>query len=487
MQYQIQSLYRSDSTRVNSINYLVNRYGTSFARNYAAKSQFGAGWPVNYNDGYSFAGESGWQTWEEPIEFLRSWLTRRNAWMCEQWEIDMDEAYADSKNWYENPTTAEPTTPRPTTTTAETTTKDFKPQTYYDAWVNTERNLARLGTASDNGKHREGDIANLNDGIINVWDNRDGLTVDDGNNPTGSFDIALDKAYDASSIDQIVVYWRTGDANFYPQSYKVQFGYEGKYRTVATVTNAEYPTEGIDGAWGNNGRFVTDSDFTKSRLESDGVDAIRIFIDTPVNYGAQAREICVFAENPAKYPPDPTTTTLAPTAAPTIAPTDEPTQAPTVAPTTLAPVTEPATNEPTVAPTEPTEEPTTEPVVEPTALTTKAAETTKKQAVTKKPTETTTNFLGQTKVKKAKRSAKKIKIKLRKVKYADGYQVAVFKTKKDAIANTKVVVKKYVTSLKAKIKSKKIKKRKYFLRARAYMLYYGKILYGDWSAVKKVK
>ena len=254
-----------------------------------------------------------------------------------------------------------------------------------------------------------------------------------------------------------------------------------------TVTSAEYPTEGTSGGWNNNGRFVVDTDFTKARLEQGGVDSIRIYTESASDYGSQVREICVFAENPKGYPPE---TTLAPTEAPTDPPTAAPTtKAPTTkAPTTLAPTTvkptDPVTDAPTIV--EPSVAPTTEAPVEPTAPATKAP-------ATKKPSQSSTKqketyFLGTTKVKKAKRSAKKIRVKLRKVKYADGYQVMVYKTKANATANVKHIVKKYVTSLKATIKSKKIKKKKkYYVRARAYMLYNGGLVFGDWSAVKKTK
>ena len=102
--------------------------------------------------------------------------------------------------------TVEPTTEAPT---EEPTTE--KPAYPYDEWVNTDRNLALAGTASDTGVHREGDVSQLNDGVIFDWDNRDGITTD---NTPGSFDIKLDKAYDAASIDQVAVYWRCSEANF---------------------------------------------------------------------------------------------------------------------------------------------------------------------------------------------------------------------------------------------------------------------------------
>ena len=113
LQYQIQSLYRTDSTEVNSINYLMNRYGGSFARNYTSEEQFGAGWSLRNDDGLSLAGEANWQTWQEPIEFLRSWLSRRNTWLSGEWGVNMDEAYARGKEAAES--TKETETPEPTT------------------------------------------------------------------------------------------------------------------------------------------------------------------------------------------------------------------------------------------------------------------------------------------------------------------------------------------------------------------------------------
>ena len=206
--------------------------------------------------------------------------------------------------------TVEPTTEEPTEepTTEEPTTKEQKPQDYYDGWVDTERNLALKGTASDTGAHREGSIKQINDAVIDKFDNWDAITVNE-EYESGSFNIKLDKAYDAASIDQIVVYWRTADVQFVPQAgYKVQFGYNGVFTTVATLTHDDYPTEGTVGGWPDvtdECRFVTDSDFTTDRLESKGVDTIRILVDTPVEWGAQVREICVFSENPQDAPPLP--------------------------------------------------------------------------------------------------------------------------------------------------------------------------------------
>ena len=99
---------------------------------------------------------------------------------------------------------------------------------------------------------------------------------------------------------------------------------------------------------------------------------------------------------------------------------------------------------------------------------------------------------GKAKIKKIttkKKSAKKVKLTLKKIKGAKGYQVAIYKTKKNAKKNKKATVKKFVKKLKVTIKSKKLKnKNKLYVKARAYVLdTNGKKVYGKWSKVKKVK
>jgi hypothetical protein len=295
LQFQIQNLYRNDSTAVNSINNLIETYGNSFARNYMSKDLKGAGWRVNQDDGYSYAAESGWQTWMDPINFLRDWLERRNNWICQEWDIDMDQAYEDSREWSENPTTAAPTTARPSTEA-----------------------------------------------------------------PT----------------------------------------------TKAPTTKA--PT--------------------------------------------------------TKAP------TIKSTDVPTVAPTTEPPVEPTVVPTGETPV------EQTVAPTD---EPTKDQTVNPTD---------KKPTV--KPSGGTkySNVPGTATVIKAKKSAKKIKVTLKKLNRVSGYQIAVYKSKKNAKKNKKAIVKRYTITLNTKIKSKKFAKiKKLYVRARAYAIITGKVYFGRWSAIKKAK
>ena len=145
----------------------------------------------------------------------------------------------------------------------------------------------------------------------------------------------------------------------------------------------------------------------------------------------------------------------------------------TAEPTTQAP-TQPTTETPTEAPTAETSS------QQPSDVTTAQGET------------TTVKAPGKAKIKKVykkKRSAKKLKVKLKKVKGAKGYQVAVYKSKKKAKKNKKALVKKYTKKLKVTLKSKKLKKKKkLYVRARAYVLDANGIkVFGKWSAIKKGK
>ena len=66
--------------------------------------------------------------------------------------------------------------------------------------------------------------------------------------------------------------------------------------------------------------------------------------------------------------------------------------------------------------------------------------------------------------------------------------MAVYTTKKKAKNNKGAIIKKFIKKLTATIKSKKLaKKKKLYVRARAYALYGGKKVFGKWSAVKVVK
>ncbi len=162
------------------------------------------------------------------------------------------------------------------------------------------------------------------------------------------------------------------------------------------------------------------------------------------------------------YPKDAPTTTAAPTT--TVAPT---TEAPT---TTVAPTTE-APSDTTVAPTE-TQKPGPGPQT--------TAKPAPKPTVAPKPAKP-----AKAKVKKAtkKKSAKKIKVTLKKIKGAKGYQVKVSKKK-----NGKALCKKNYKKTKFTIKSKKFKgKKKLYIKARAFVVNGVSKVYGAWSKAKKVK
>lgn len=78
-----------------------------------------------------------------------------------------------------------------------------------------------------------------------------------------------------------------------------------------------------------------------------------------------------------------------------------------------------------------------------TDVTTTAAPTTAVSAKVKAPAKA-----GIKKIAAKKRAAKKVKISLKKISGAQGYQVAVYKTKKNASKNKKAIVKKNVKKLK---------------------------------------
>lgn len=121
LQYKIQNIYKTDSETDISVKYLVDNYGASFERNYKSTEDLGAGWLLTNDDGYSYAAESGWTKWQQPIEFLRSWLENRNIWLCDEWGIDMAQAYEDSIP--EIPEEPE-TTKEPETTTEQSESQD---------------------------------------------------------------------------------------------------------------------------------------------------------------------------------------------------------------------------------------------------------------------------------------------------------------------------------------------------------------------------
>lgn len=95
------------------------------------------------------------------------------------------------------------------------------------------------------------------------------------------------------------------------------------------------------------------------------------------------------------------------------------------------------------------------------------------------------------KIAKKKKSAKKIRIIIKKVNNATGYQVRVYKKKALAKKNKKAICKKVIKKniVKFVVKNKKlINQEKLFVKVRAYNSdAKGTKIFGAWSKVKKVK
>ena len=118
--------------------------------------------------------------------------------------------------------------------------------------------------------------------------------------------------------------------------------------------------------------------------------------------------------------------------------------------------------------------------------TTKAPETVK-QTTTANKVDSTKDKLGKTKIAKAskKKNVKKIKLTLKKIKGAKGYQVKVSTSKK---FKKKTTVTKTIKKLANTVNIKKLKVvKKYYIKARAFSKTKGTISYGKWSKVKVVK
>lgn len=171
---------------------------------------------------------------------------------------------------------------------------------------------------------------------------------------------------------------------------------------------------------------------------------------------------------------------------------------PTIAaPTTIITPTKPATTKPatTVKPIVVTAKPTKvsgEASADPAKVETTTAAPTTVAPTTEAPTTTAkAKAPAKAKIKKVsakKKSTKKLSLTLSKVSGAKGYQIAVYKTKKNANKDKNAIVKKIVKKTSVTVISKKLKNQKtLFVKVRAYKLDGKKNVYGKWSAVKKVK
>ncbi|MBE5959538.1 MAG: hypothetical protein E7254_11850 [Lachnospiraceae bacterium] len=91
------------------------------------------------------------------------------------------------------------------------------------------------------------------------------------------------------------------------------------------------------------------------------------------------------------------------------------------------------------------------------------------------------------KINKKKRSAKKLSLVLKKVSDVNGYEVRIYKSKKDAKNDKAAIFTKTTSKLNLKISSKKIKgKKNLFVKVRAFKIVNSTNKYGSWSTIKKV-
>ena len=157
-------------------------------------------------------------------------------------------------------------------------------------WLTTDRNLAYQKTSSvSNYKEGNNDSTTLTDGIWDKWNgNYVGVTT------PGYFEIDLGESYAASSIDEVVVWFRNGQGELYPSNgFDIQFG-DTTFKTVASVT--EYPagasTDQKDGS-----QYMVAKVLDKDSLKGN-VRKVRINVNQAVNWGTQITEIAVFSENP---------------------------------------------------------------------------------------------------------------------------------------------------------------------------------------------
>ena len=157
-------------------------------------------------------------------------------------------------------------------------------------WLTTDRNLAYQKSSSvSNYKEGNNDSTTLTDGIWYKWNgNYVGVTT------PGYFEVDLGESYAASSIDEVVVWFRNGQGELYPANgFDIQFG-DTIFKTVASVT--EYPAgASIDQKDGS--QYMVAKVLDKDSLKGN-VRKVRINVNQAVNWGTQITEIAVFSENP---------------------------------------------------------------------------------------------------------------------------------------------------------------------------------------------
>lgn len=171
-----------------------------------------------------------------------------------------------------------------------------------------------------------------------------------------------------------------------------------------------------------------------------------------------------------------------PTAAPSTVPGTDPSTKPSATPS-VKPSTNPSAKPSTGPSTKPSTKPSVAPSIQPTKNPGGVQPTKKPGGSVDNPKKVTVKKVALKKVKSTKK--KTITVQWKKVSGVTGYQVQIGTNKKVTKGKKTYTVKKAKTTKKTIKKLKR--KKKYYVRARAYKTVKGKKYYGKWSGVKKVK
>lgn len=243
--------------------------------------------------------------------------------------------------------------------------------------------------------------------------------------------------------------------------------------------NSKNVVNASENGYGNFGGAVTRNSFAVRPVLHLTVSSSLWRYAGKVDFNGETSDV------PSEEPPTPTPT-VTPTETPTAVPTETPTEAPTSTPTVTPTVSPTAT--PTVTPTaiptttpavtqtaEPTVVPTIAPVNQPEKTSAPVSDNNRNGKISGKKTlpkvilRTPKNIKG-----------KKIIVRWNAVKGAKGYQV-------EYAVHKKFKKKKSVWTKKKKITIRKLKKKTYYIRVRAYVTNGRQKNYSKWSKVRKVK
>lgn len=466
LQYVIQNIYKTDSVTELSIKHILELCGDSLERNYKSKNELGAGWSLKNEggDGYSYAEEANWTTWEQPIEFLRDWLENRNVWLCEQWGVDMASAYEESK----------PTIPvEPETTTEEAdeneTTEDMQGNRV--AAFRFDNTGKTAGEDMAEYAYEENDYlykTTMGDGTFCASVNGENLK-----HIEWSEDQYTDEKGNTIGIVPII---KGSKSNLWADSAYAKFdfstlGYSGIKLSVDVGGTKKAPAnlkvvyddeDGVEHIIGeihtttNKTMFTNSFDLPKELENKENVTIYLRLIDTTTIAGGlladapSSGDLAVnnFVINAEDY--------------------EEPSTEEAIEESTEGSTDDSISTESVQA----TENVSTQIIVLPT-------KSDEEENVAKFKS-------GRALIKKAvkKKSAKKASIKIRKVTGATGYQIKLSTSKK--FKKGKNTITKNFKKNKFTVKKLKVNK-KYYVKARAYKKVNGKKIYGKWSKVKKVK